>query len=223
MVTPAWPLLANELWWFLHSEQSGLLQVDSVVGSLGLSGALLGELVAARQVFIHDGRLMIDAYAEETVLRHYSPGSRNDWWPDRSGRAALPDTAATLLPQIVAEPTPLPVVDWLAYLSRDAYERVAEWMLTTGLVNAARAGRFRRRTAYPPKNLNVSGWAQARLRIGLERGYGFSPDDQLLIGLCQATGVHRRDRRRRAVRPAHIGRARRRVSEQRCGGLRIPR
>jgi hypothetical protein len=183
--------LASGFWWFIHSERTGSLQVDAVVAGLGLAGALLCELAPTHQIVLVDDRLQVapavvpGLFGRRDGLYGFSPAV--GW--EREPGPREPD--AELLRLILSEPRPLSVRDWLAFLSRDAHERVARRMLAAGLVRTERVGRLRRRTGYPPVDQNVSGWAAGRLRVLLERAVPLSRDDLALIGLCKAVGVDR--------------------------------
>lgn len=184
-----WPLVAGHLWWLIHSERTGMLQVDATVAGLGLAGGLLCELAVTRQMFVVESRVKVAPAAMSVLL-----GRRDGLYgsPEAPNDLGLPDPAVAMLRAMLVEPRPLPVADWLAFVSLDAYERVAERMVADGLVRVERAGRWSRRMAYPPVDVNISGWAAARLRIHLERDGVFSLADGAVVGLCLAAGLERR-------------------------------
>lgn len=163
--------------------------MDSVVAGMGLAGALLCELAVGDQVLVADGRLC----ASQTALQGLAAVRAREGL-----RPAMPQilpcpTANAVLLQILAELAPLPVEDWFAFLARDAYERVAERMVDTGHVRAAKSFRLvKRTTVYPPEDINVSGWAQARLATTMRCHREFEVFDIVLIGLCRAVGLDRR-------------------------------
>jgi len=188
-----WPLVADDLWRVVHSDRSGVRQVDPAAVGLGLGAALLIELALCGQIVLAGGRLHL-AEDLEAFLRHRgrpAVGSGAPGWPSGGG-SVLPDRAADeLLMVIFREPQPLPVDDWLAFAAQRAYEKVARRMLDAGHVREQRTRRLlSRHPVYPPVDMNVAGWPPTRLAMPLRSGSGDPLDlDVVLLGLCREIGV----------------------------------
>ncbi len=173
-----WPLLADDLFRLAHD--GSRLRVDQDLISVGLACALLAELAVTNYLTVDGDVLMV------TTQR------------------PPPDALAhTVLTEILSQPDPAPVPDWLRYLSARpayasgqfyAYEQVARRLVRSGdLVEMPRKRLFGPpRSGYAPTDNNKAYWACARLNTAAERGYDFDAFDQVLVGLCLSTGVYRR-------------------------------
>ncbi|BCY13203.1 GPP34 family phosphoprotein [Actinoplanes sp. L3-i22] len=176
--TSRWPLFADDLFRLAHDGPK--LRVDQDLISIGLACALLAELAVTNHLTV-DGDILVV-----------------------TGRRPPPDALAhTVLTEILSQPDPAPVPDWLRYLSTRpaytsaqfyAYDQVACRLVRSGdLVEVPRKRLFGPpRSGYAPTDNNKAYWTCARLNTVAERGYEFDAFDQVLAGLCLSTGVYRR-------------------------------
>jgi hypothetical protein len=139
------------------------------MAGLGLSAALLGELLLAGHLMVRDGLVAVtNATAPSDVLAH------------------------TVLDQIVSEQDRHPIRTWLVYLGRDAYIEVAGRMERAGHVRTQVSRRvFGRSVRYVPTDMNVAAWPWARLAREVRSGEQLDHFDMLLGGLAVATDLHR--------------------------------
>lgn len=164
-----WPLLADDLFRLAHRDSTGAPLLDPHVAGLGLSAALLGELVLTGHLSVRRGLVVVtDRSAPSDVLAH------------------------TVLDQIVSERETHPVRTWLAYLGRSAYEEVAGRLVRAGhlQVEVSRRRVFGRTVRYVPTDMNTAAWPWARLAGSLRRGAPLDDFDTLLGGLAVATDLH---------------------------------
>ncbi|MFI1996079.1 GPP34 family phosphoprotein [Actinoplanes sp. NPDC020271] len=173
-----WPLFADDLFRLAHDGHR--LRVDQDLIAAGLACALLAELAVTNHLAVDGDKLVV------------------------TSRRPPPDALAhTLLTEVMSQPDPVPVPDWLRYLSArpsyasghfHAYEQVARRLIRSGdLVEVPRRRLFGPpRSGYAPTDNNKAYWTCARLNMVAERGYHFDAFDQVLAGLCLSTGVYRR-------------------------------
>lgn len=76
----------------------------------------------------------------------------------------------------------------LAYLARDAEERVARRMSRAGYLREVRASR-RAGPGYTPADVNTAAWPAARLHAALSRRQRLGQADTVLAGLAAAMGM----------------------------------
>lgn len=164
-----WPLLADDLFRLAHRDSTGAPLLDAHVAGLGLSAALLGELLLTGHVTVRNGRVMItNRSAPSDVLAH------------------------TVLDQLVSEREEHPVRTWLAYLGRSAYEGVAGRLARAGHLQVVVSRRvFTRTVRFVPADMNTAAWPWARLAGLVRRGDPLDAFDTLLGGLAVATDLHR--------------------------------
>lgn len=161
--------LADEFFLVAHDEVSGRSRLGPGVTGLGLAGALLGELLLT-------GRLDVD-HGELTVIDPRPPD-------DLLARAVLDCVVNT--PAVTA------VQDWLLYLRRDAYDKVAQRLRRGGHVQVRRVRRFLRSTlVYFPVDPNSAALPAARLATRLRQREPLTTSDIVLTGLLAATGLDR--------------------------------
>lgn len=160
-------LLADEFWLLAHDDATGKPRLSSRVLGLGLAGALLGELVAGRNVVVQQGAVHVVS------------------------RTPPPDALAhTVLEQMVAEVRQHPARTWLTYLSRDAAELVAQRLVRAGMVRRDSSRRILKQVIrYLPVDPNRAAWPTARLSTTLRRQSPLSEPDAFLAGLTVATGL----------------------------------
>ncbi|UQU66823.1 GPP34 family phosphoprotein [Couchioplanes caeruleus] len=165
----AWPLLADDMFRLAHRDSTGAPLLDAHVAGLGLSAALLGELLLTGHVTVRNGLVVVaDGAAPSDVLAH------------------------SVLDQLVKETGEHPVRTWLAYLGRGAYEDVAGRLERAGHLQAEVSRRlFGRTVRYVPTDMNAAAWPWARLAGLLRRHAQLDDFDILLGGLAIATDLHR--------------------------------
>jgi hypothetical protein len=121
--------LGDEFWLIAHHDYSGKpLRAGPVVGA-GLAGAVLAELVMARQAVIAQGRVLV---------------------PQQTPRPA--DSVALMVAgEIARQPVAYPVRDWISHLVELVYEPVCQRLIAGNLVEEVRGGPFGKRK-YVPKD-----------------------------------------------------------------------
>ncbi|MGA5304587.1 GOLPH3/VPS74 family protein [Nucisporomicrobium flavum] len=164
-----WPLLADDMFRLAHRDSTGAPLLDPHVAGLGLSAALLGELLLTGHLTVRDGLVAVtDRSTPSDVLAH------------------------KVLDQLVSEREDHTVRTWLAYLGRGAYEEVADRLHRAGHLRIQTSRWvFGRTVRYVPTDMNTAAWPWARLAGLLRRGHPLDDFDTLLGGLAVATDVHR--------------------------------
>jgi hypothetical protein len=158
-------LLADAFFQLAHSDVNGRSRLNSRVLSLGLAAALLGELVSLRQIDIDNDVRVLHGQAPRDALAH------------------------TVLAELMAEPRPLPVRTWLAYLADQAHSRVADRLTRAGRLVPQRPRVLSRTVTYVPTDMNAAAVPRALLSQKLRRGLELEYDDVCLAGLVMATGL----------------------------------
>ncbi|MCW6008211.1 GPP34 family phosphoprotein [Micromonospora sp. CPCC 205371] len=152
----------------MHDDATGEPRVSLRAAGWVLAAALLGELLYSNRVWIKDDVIF-------------------PVW-----QAAPPDDVVShaVLDQVKAESVRHPVRDWLAFLSGDAYGRVAGRLAGAGLVMARTSGVWPFRSVrFVPVDVKVSAWPFARLAAGLRHRQPLTQTDVFLTGLAQAAGL----------------------------------
>jgi Golgi phosphoprotein 3 (GPP34) len=164
-----WPLLADDMFRLAHSDSSGAPLLDAHVAGLGLSAAVLGELLLTGHLTVRNGLVVVTSrFAPSDVVAH------------------------AVLDQLVREHEDHPVRTWLAYLSRNTPEEVAGRLVRAGHLRAEVSRRiFARTVRYVPTDMNTAAWPWVRLAGLLRRGEPLNGFDTLLGGLAVATDLHR--------------------------------
>lgn len=167
-----WPLLADDLFRLTHRDSTGEPLLDPRVTGLGLSAALVGELLLTGYVTVRSGIVVAaDGVAPSDVLAHAV-------WDQlvRERRECRHHSVRT----------------WLAYLGRDAHENVAGRLERAGHVRREVSRRpVARRVRYVPTDINTAAWPWARLSGLLRPGGRLDDIDVLLGALTVATDLHR--------------------------------
>jgi hypothetical protein len=137
---------------------------------LGLAAALLGELTLEGKIVVQDGILLV------------LPASRVPPWD------AL---AHVVLDEIMREPIPHDLRDWLTAFGQTAHERVAERLRRAGHVRRARVHRLFRadELRFVPVSINTAASPWARLAVRLGREQALTVQDVFLAGIASATGL----------------------------------
>jgi hypothetical protein len=162
-------LLADDFFRLAHDDATGLVRLHERAVGIGLAAALLGELLCAGRIEVHDDVV----YATRR-------------------RAMVTEPVSYIVyERIMREPVKYPVRTWLSVLSQDAYGQVASRLM--------RAGHLRRRarrllfvtlsTTYEPVDMSTAAWPAARLAYGLRHRTPLSDDDVFLAGLAAAGGL----------------------------------
>jgi hypothetical protein len=167
---PGWAprelLLADDFFLAAHDDVTGKARLTERAAGIGLAASLLGELMLFRKITIQRAHVVV------------------------MDRRPVPDALVHLvLEDVLGEPEPQPVRDWLRYLGRNAYELVAQRMVREGLVRMAETKRFRRSIVYRPVDLNAAAWPVVRLAQKLSRREAIVLPDVVLAGLIRATGL----------------------------------
>ncbi|WP_067500808.1 GPP34 family phosphoprotein [Actinoplanes sp. TFC3] len=159
--------LADDLYLAAHDTVRGRCVLTPATLGLGLSSAVLAELILLRRLDLRDERLV--------VLDDRPP----------------PDLATTaVLGQLVREQR-RGVRDWIAYLSTGvAADLISRRLTRAGLVQRiATRGLFGTRLRYVPADTVVTGRPGSRIRVAAERRELLGVPDLVLAGLVFATGL----------------------------------
>ncbi|MEV4135864.1 GPP34 family phosphoprotein [Dactylosporangium sp. NPDC049742] len=159
--------LADDFFRLCHDDRSGTLRLSDDATRIGLASALIGELGWAGILTVEDGLLFV-----------------------RSGSTPGDSVAHAVLDDIRGERTPRDVRTWLAYLSMEAYERVARRMVAGNHVIPQEGRRLLRRfTFYQPTDTNEFVWPRVRLGTALAQRRPVDQIDVHLLGIADATGL----------------------------------
>lgn len=132
---------------------------------LGVSGALLAELVLAGHVSFDDDRVVVDPARSDVAIEH-----------------------AQLLDRMVAEP-PHHLSSWLRYLAGRSVEAVHLRLLSRRFAYVGSHGRLRLKSTYVPVDPMAVEWRTLRLaRVIADRDIS-TWEDLALTGLVVATGL----------------------------------
>ena len=158
-------LLADGLFLLAYDELSGKPRLSQSVMSLGLAGALLGELALTEKILLR---------AESVVLTDSQP----------PGDALTGSVHQQLLRSVM----PRPVRDWLLYLADDALGQVAGRLVQRGVLVAhpAQLGRSMR---YQFADPNAGTKATLGLCTKVMRRQPLDAASTMLAGLVGATGL----------------------------------
>lgn len=136
--------------------------------SLGLAGALLGELALQERLVVRDARI-------EVV-----------------DRTPVPDPLTqSVLKLIVTTPEHTDVRTWLAYLAQNTVEAVTGRLIHARLVvrEESRSMLFRKGVRYIATDYARGAWPSARVEMLLVNGRPMTPADMALVALADATGL----------------------------------
>jgi hypothetical protein len=159
--------LADDFFLMVHDDMSGRSRLSPRILGIGLAGALLGELAVYGAVRIKNGRLR-----------------PTDAKPP-------PDELADSVAQDVRSEPPLPVRDWLDYLSQEALARVGRRLEAEGLVSykpprmrlPGLAGRW------TPTDDSTARWPAVDVNLKIHNGTA-DAHHLMLFGLTRATGLN---------------------------------
>ncbi len=151
----------------MHDNVTGRPRLHPRLASLGLAGAVIGELMLA-------GRVTLDL----------APGRDRLYVTARD--AAGDPLAQSVLDHLVAEPHH-PLITWLHFFARTIYADVTAVMIAAKLLNPPSRHLLKQQPA-TPVNTNTAAWPLARLNLAAERRTPPAVRDCVLIGLFVATG-----------------------------------
>jgi hypothetical protein len=159
--------LADEFFRLAHNNVSGKPRLHARATELGLASALLAELIFGGRLTLYHGLLTV---VDDTPPR------------DAVSHAALD--------QIVSQPQHRAVRTWLDFLSRGAYDGVAQRLWRTGHIRPQTTRRLLRQVVvWVPTDVNLAAWPWARLSHSLTRHEPLDAADAVLVGLAAATGL----------------------------------
>lgn len=159
---------------------SGSPILNTQATSLGLAGALLGELALHGRVAIKGPQIWV---ADRTPLQGPLLGN--------------------LLELMAGTPEHSDVRTWLAYLAHNSVDAVVDRLVRAGLVRReeSRSMLLRRNARYMATDYAKGAWPIQRIEILLAEGRPMAPADMVLVSLIEATGLldtvisHMHDRR----------------------------
>jgi hypothetical protein len=165
-------LLADQFFLIAHEDRNGRSRLHPRATGLGLSAALIAELMLLGRARVLDGDLrVVNREPPVDVLAH------------------------NILDLVVAQPQHHDLRTWLAFLAQDATDKVGERLLRAGAVEPVTRRRLMgSQTHYMPMNAaqrNAAAWAPARLAGLLVAHNGMDVADRTLAGLVLATGLTR--------------------------------
>lgn len=167
-------LLTDQFYFIAHEERAGNRRLSPRAVGLGLSAALLGELLLLGHIGIYDNNIYLN--------RKNPPRPP----PDTLNRFALS--------YLINQPQHSALRTWLAFFAETTLSRVCERLVLTGNLREIRRNRwlpFGSHTVYLPTNSNVAGWQAIRLERLLNAHERLPLQDALLTGLVSATGLLR--------------------------------
>ncbi|MFC4535395.1 GOLPH3/VPS74 family protein [Sphaerisporangium dianthi] len=161
------PSLADDLFFVMHDDVTGRPRVHPRLASLGLAGAVIGELMLA-----------------ERVSFEVAPGHDRPYAITRD--ATGDPLTQKVLDHIVAEPHH-PVSTWLVFFANTIYADVTARMIAAKLLNPPSRHLLKKQPA-TPADVNSAAWPLARLNLAVQRREPPAVRDRVLYGLFAATG-----------------------------------
>jgi hypothetical protein len=160
--------LADDLYLTAHDTVGAKSRLSSATLGIGLSAALLGELIFWRRLVLEDGRLtVVDSSPSDDVA------------------------VGPVLEQLMRDAHHREIRDWIAFLATGtACELVERRLSRSGLVQRQERRRLiGTKISYVPRDTTVAGWPASRIRTTLERRELLDQPDLVLSGLMLATGL----------------------------------
>lgn len=159
--------IADDFYLIALDERTGRPRLNAKAMSLGLSAALLCELVLADHIGVKSNRIELAARRpplEDPVLLR-------------------------MLDHIVAEPNhPVPV--WLAFFAQTAAEAVGERLVGRGYMRSETSrGLLRSKESHVPTDLVALAWRSLRIAQVIAKRDVRTWEDLTLVGLLSATGL----------------------------------
>lgn len=161
--------IADDLFLMSLHDRTGRFRIEAGALALGLAGALLGELLLHGNITISEDQISVRATS--------SP----------------PDSLTHAVVELVAAEPQHRLRTWLAYLARDATEKVAERLVRDRQVSRVESRSLLRGTSvtYPPVDESRVFWRSVRMTKLLQDGTISDWSDGLLAGLANAIGLDR--------------------------------
>ncbi|WP_204056828.1 GOLPH3/VPS74 family protein [Microbispora corallina] len=161
------PSLADDLYFVMHDNGTGQPRLHPRLASIGLAGAVLGELMLAERVTVElaSGQDRLHVLASDATGE---PLTQN------------------VLDQIVAEPQH-PLHTWLLFFARTIYADLRSRMIAANLLHPPGRSLLKQQPAAPVDS-NTAAWPRARLTLAIQRRRPPALRDCVLYGLCVATG-----------------------------------
>ena len=160
--------LADDLWLLAHDDRTGKCRIGPRPLGLGLAGGLLCELLLAGQAGVtRDGLIIAGAKPPPDPRAHHG----------------------SLLRQITSEPVPLPVRDWIRFISQSSAREVTARLEQDGYLTVTRRrvpGLQDRRT---PRNPDWAITPISRAGAALDPRRPAGPYAGALAGLAAASGL----------------------------------
>jgi Golgi phosphoprotein 3 (GPP34) len=157
------PRIANDLFLIAHRDWDGRPLLPGRVMGLAMAGAMLCELALEGCV-----------------------GIRHDALVARPSPALTDQLGQSVLAQLLSQPDPLPVKDWLAYLASDMAAGVGQRLVDAGVVEAQKRWRGVR---FMPLDSTAAFFTAGKLAVLLDNGSAFSLAQSALVGLVEAAGL----------------------------------
>ncbi|WP_169806594.1 GOLPH3/VPS74 family protein [Microtetraspora malaysiensis] len=161
------PSLADDLFFVIHHNVTGRARLHPRLASLGLAGAVIGELMLAE-------RVTLDLAPGQDRLYVITENATGD------------PLTQNALDHVVAEPHH-PIVTWLHFFARSVYADVMARMITKTLLNPPARHLLKQQPA-TPVDANTAAWPLARLNLAIQRRKPPAIRDCVLYGLVVATG-----------------------------------
>ena len=159
--------LADEFYLIAHADTTGAARLHPRAAGYGLASALLAELYLQERLTIDNSVVIVTSAAPPPDL-----------------------LAHTVLEHLLGEAQRHPVRDWLAFLGRTAVDDVARRLTRSGMLELVENRRlFGVTRSYVPVAINDAAWPKARISSRLMARQPMELPDQILAGLCYATGL----------------------------------
>ncbi|MEO3811971.1 GPP34 family phosphoprotein [Sphaerisporangium sp. B11E5] len=161
------PSLADDLYFVMHDDVTGRPRLHPRLASLGLAGAVIGELMLTERVTIELASAQDRLYV--------------------TSRAPTGDPLTQgVLSQVIAEPQH-PVLTWLVFFARTILNDVTDRMIAANLLNPPSKHMFKQHPPVPVST-NTAAWPLARLNLAVQQRQPPVFPDSVLYGLFAATG-----------------------------------
>lgn len=161
------PSLADDLFFVMHDNVTGRTRLHPRLASLGLAGAVLGDLMLAE-------RVTLDLASGQDRLYATARDATGD------------PLTQSVLDHVIVEPQH-PVVTWLLFFARTIYADITARMIAAKLLNPP-ARHLLKQQPPAPVNTNTAAWPLARLNLAVQRREPPVVRDCVLYGLFVATG-----------------------------------
>jgi hypothetical protein len=163
------PRLGDELFLSSIDDTTGKFRQHPRAIALGLSGALLAELILTDRIAVRHGAV--------AVVNHKPPAD------------AL---AHIILDHVIGEAAPRSVRTWLHYFAQTAVERVGSRLERAGYLERIETRRLgRRQVHWLPTDPAAAAMPEVRLRYLLQTERPLEVADATLVGLLEAAGLAR--------------------------------